>query len=220
MGWSQWYPARDLADLYRVTEEANREKMNELERLSAEVQRQVEQLQSLERQTGKPTPKVEAPAPKRGVVAKTIKTPEIASPPAADTRPQDPVARYFFEKGRLRLGDIRSPWTHSLFLVPFTLGLSIPFGFARVAQESHWHLTGQAITPLTRASWQSLVPFWSAIYAYRVGCLLRRVEESRGASTCSPALIATLGLIPPLALAYTQQRLNHHWQKRCQPPFS
>lgn len=122
------------------------------------------------------------------------------------------MQEYLLLRGRLRLGEMRSPLANAFLLGPLTLFLNWGFWFKDLAREMVWHVRGtpkaEGMPPLVFA-W---VPVLHIYMTWRLAQLLREAEVQNGYKATSPMAAALFALIPPMAMAYLQDAANQHWK--------
>lgn len=120
------------------------------------------------------------------------------------------LQEYFFVRGRMRLGKIRSPWASAFFGVPMTLGLILPFWMNSLLKEIFYHSANNLkipkwIVPL------GMIPVLHLFSVHRLACLVREMEMQNRYKSISPLLATIFGIFPPFAMAYLQDGANRHW---------
>jgi hypothetical protein len=113
-------------------------------------------------------------------------------------------------RGRLRLGMKRSPMVESLVYGMLTCGLSYSAWYRKVAQELNFHVFN-SYKAMSLESLLVLVPVLNSYSFYQIAKLMKRAEAENNYNTTSTWLAVLLGLLPPLGVAYLQNKANEHW---------
>lgn len=165
------------------------------------------------------------------VIANTVGTEKVAGKagqvivPGATTPYQSPVTgtksqaeptkkqllqEYFFIRGRLRLGKIRSPWATAFFGLPLSLGLFWPFWMSGLLKEVFYHAANRTNIPKSVVV-MGFIPVLHFYGVYRTAQLIREMEMQNKYKSVSPILAAIFAIFPPFAMAYLQDAANRHW---------
>lgn len=120
------------------------------------------------------------------------------------------MQEYFFVRGRLRLGKIRSPWASAFFGIPFSAGILWPIWMHSMLKEIFYHSANRAQIP-TWIVLAGMVPGLHIYATYRLACLVREMEQQNRYKSISPGLAALFSAFPPFAMAYLQDGANRHW---------
>ena len=316
-GFSQWYPLRDLSELYRIADKLGQRTSTEVDRLESEVTENLANLEVLRalaqtgadpsviahppRVVGKsinagqvrvapsapvpaafvaplitppvaeapfapearsyeaPTESKSSPVPpaarramsrkERKALARRMAQHHAPQPDASQSKPQEGASRqvaqmpsptggvtinspqkkqrvkhrgltakqallqeYLLLRGRLRLGEIRSPLISAFFLAPLTLCLYWGVWYRDLARELVWHTRHSADQKEMPATWLAWIPIVHVIMAYKLAMLVREAERQNGYKAISPLLAGLFAVIPPLAMAYIQDGANQHWR--------
>lgn len=114
-------------------------------------------------------------------------------------------------KGRLRLGQHRYGAIRTVLGYIFSLGLNWGSQLAAIERDIYWHMHGQ----INRKPWYktllSYIPIVHFFIVYQLAKKLVAMERQNGYQSTSPLFAATVAVIPPLAVAYLNSRLNRHW---------
>jgi len=238
-GFSQWYPLRDLSEIYL----ASIGSVQQAPQVQPKVMAKKVGSQAVPTLVhGAKSPQVIAKSPQ--VIAKspqvTFKRPQVTFKRPL-TAPQHPMSvpsesvlktstratsaaaashakkavlqEYFLARTRLRLGQIRSPWMSGLAGVTLSIGIYWPIWFASVQKEMLFHTHSMADSKKVNI-WHALlavVPILHLYLTYRLAKQVRAMEAQNKYQYTSPALATALAIIPPLAVVYLQQALNRHW---------
>jgi hypothetical protein len=120
------------------------------------------------------------------------------------------MQEYFFIRGRLRLGNIRSPWATAFFGLPMSLGLLWPFWMSSLLKEVFYHSANRTNFSKSLVV-MGFIPGLHFYSVYRTAQLVREMEMQNKYKSVSPILAATFAIFPPFALAYLQDAANRHW---------
>ena len=230
-GFSQWYPLRDLSEIYLAS-------------IGSVQQAPQVQPKVMAKKVGSVVPSLAREAKGAQVTAKSpqviVKSPQVIAK-REQTAPQRPMSvpsesvlktstratstaatshakkavlqEYFLARNRLRLGQIRNPWMSGLVGVPLSVGVYWPIWLAAVQKEMLFHTHSVADSKRVN-SWHvllALVPLLHLYLTYRLAQQVRAMEAQNKYQYTSPALATALAVIPPLAVVYLQQALNRHW---------
>lgn len=226
-GFTQWYPLRDLAELFQVTEAHSQKAASELERLKASQ-----------------PPKVVGKNLTPNAVVAPVVTPPPSAPSAADriieqrleqqiksfqlrqsgvetiTKPTQRIEQakpkatapinYDVCRDKLRLGALDNPYLVGFFRFVFTAGTYWCIWCARTVRELAWHTkeANEKVPPL----WMSAIPGLHVFMAYRLALAIQKAELQNHYNMISPFVAALLSVIPPFGMAYMQNALNRHWR--------
>ena len=228
-GFSQWYPLKDLAQIFQASEHmeqklaavssslgampSSTQLMDGPANRAAQPNIRPKNVGTLE-QRPRPTP-LTPPTPMLKQAISQSK-PEVAEPAAKIPKN---VARkaieqeYFLARGRLRLGKLRSPWALALVGMPMTLGIYGVVWFHTMRREIDFHTQGSGASPIV--SWLSAllsaVPILSIMPTYHLAVSIGQMEAQNRYRHVSPVKAALCGIFPPLAVAYLQAQMNRHW---------
>jgi hypothetical protein len=159
---------------------------------------------------------------KKGQAEEKVHKPAVAlsstpykSPVATKTQSVEPTRKqllqeYFFIRGRLRLGKIRSPWANAFFGLPLSCGLMWPFWMGSLLKEIFYHSANRTNFPKSVVV-MGLIPGLHFYGVYRMAQLVREMEMQNRYKSVSPLLAATFAIFPPFAMAYLQDAANRHW---------
>jgi len=121
------------------------------------------------------------------------------------------VQEYATLRGRLRLGEARSPWLVGFGLFPVSIGAYWGIWFTDATREVSWHLNNSSdLTGMPAPSF-AWIPLVHIYMAWCLAKMVREMERQNGYSNTSPALAAMFALIPPFAMIYLQECMNQHW---------
>jgi len=123
---------------------------------------------------------------------------------------KDLLQEYFFVRGRLRLGKIRSPWASAFFGLPLSLGFLWPFWMGTLLKEIFYHSASRVNFPKS-VVFMGLIPGLHFYAVFRLAQLVREMEMQNKYKSVSPHLAAVFSLFPPFAMAYLQDAANRHW---------
>ncbi len=224
-GFSQWYPLRDLSEIYLASIGSVQQAPQVQPKVMAKkVGSQA--VPTLAHGAKSPQITFKSPqviamrpqtAPQRPMSVPSesvLKTSTRATSAAAVSHAKKAVLQeYFLARTRLRLGQIRSPWMSGLVGVTLSIGVYWPIWFAAVQKEMLFHTHSMADSKKVNI-WDALlavVPLLHLYLTYRLATQVRTMEAQNKYQYTSPALATALAMIPPLAVVYLQQALNRHW---------
>ena len=231
-GFSQWYPLRDLSEIYLASIGSVQQAPQVQPKVMAKkVGNQA--VATLGREAKSPqiiakSPQIIAKSPqvtfKRPQTApqrpmsvpseSVLKTSTRATSAAAAAHAKKAVLHeYFLARTRLRLGQIRSPWMSGLVGVTLSIGVYWPIWFAAVQKEMLFHTHSVADSKKVNIwhAFLAVVPLLHLYLTYRLAKQVRAMEAQNKYQYTSPALAMALAIVPPLAVTYLQQALNRHW---------
>ena len=113
-------------------------------------------------------------------------------------------------RGRLRLGMKRSPMVESMVYGVLSCGLSYSMWYRKIAQELNFHVFN-SYKAMSLESLLIAIPVVNFYSFYQMARLMRQAEIENNYRATSTSLTMFLGLIPPLGVAYLQNKANEHW---------
>jgi hypothetical protein len=149
-------------------------------------------------------------APIAAPAASPYQSPVTATKSQVEPTKKQLLQEYFFIRGRLRLGKIRSPWATAFFGLPFSLGLLWPFWMSSLLKEVFYHSANRTNFPKSVVV-MGFIPILHFYGVYRTAQLVREMEMQNRYKSVSPILAATFAIFPPFAMAYLQDAANRHW---------
>jgi hypothetical protein len=234
-GFSQWYPAQDFAEIFRITED-----LKEQRKTAEDAKERAPKSDSAPRLTFEnlepPVEKlkgsaVEPPPPSKRVKPKTIDTKiegdrDLPRANARKTIPGDQslakagvgsctptkgnlLYEYLILRGKLRLGRIRNPII-PLTIGSLTLGLSLVFWSREILDEIALHMASH---PMQNKwfTYLACIPIAHLWPLYRLAKGVRAMEQQNKYAKTSVIYAMVLGVLPPLGAAYLQNAVNNHW---------
>lgn len=199
-GFTQWYALKDLSEIFRLTEDFGRRFDGAPQVVPGSLAPELTQARD--------APVGAAREPTRATPS-TRTTTTAPSARRLSSR-QRLFQDYFFQKGRLRLGQIRNPWLNGFFGLPASLGILWGVWFKQASQEVAFHAENATKSKLPPA-WLSIIPGVHIYMIYRLAVAVRTMEDQNRYRSISVALATVFALVPPFALAYLQDALNRHW---------
>jgi hypothetical protein len=146
--------------------------------------------------------------------------PATQPPIVLNIDPSLPTAHnYMLLKGRLRLGDLRSPGLPAMLAAALTLGVWTAVWHGNLVREIFWHTENRVLKVNRLQSLLMMLPFLACWSSYALAKNIRTMEMQNGYRSISPPLACVLGVLPPLAVFYIQSAANDHWLlhvKNCQ----
>jgi hypothetical protein len=139
--------------------------------------------------------------------------PRIATP---GTLSYSPAFNYVVLRGRLRLGELRSPFVSAMIFGLFTFGIYWIYWYRACVRELSWHMYNDFKIKGYPPSIFSLIPVAHMMMIYYLAELMRNAESQNQYRRTSPLLASVLALFPPFAILYLQSALNHHWRLHVQ----
>lgn len=124
---------------------------------------------------------------------------------------KSPAHNLMMLKGRLRLGDLRSPSLVAFAYTTLTLGVYPLLWFIYVYREIHWHSSNQIGRPSILSALGFALPVVACLPAYFLAREVARMEQQNHYRSIMPILALILGIFPPFALYYLQCAVNDHW---------
>ncbi len=122
---------------------------------------------------------------------------------------------YLTLKGQLRLGTYRSPFKVAFVTYFTSLCLGSYFWNKATIMDIHWHVDQNCHKSRSASllGLLSLIPgLWCVAY-FLVSREILKMEKQNGDPNVWTWWAAILGLVPPLAIYYLQNKVNEHWQK-------
>lgn len=209
-GFAQWYPIRDFARIHEMADQYALQLAN-IAKLDVE----------------RPAPKAAQPAK---IIAKVLGPQETPIPmqqtmPAIDIPQNAPSLKHskadlrklmeqehLLLRGRLRLGNVRSPFVQGFLLSIVTAMFYWGMWFSSTSQEVAWHLIGRTKLPKALPHWLAYVPGIHIYMTWKLAAMISGMERQNGYRATSPVTAAALSLVPPLAIYYLQAAINDHWR--------
>ena len=215
-GFTQWYPLSDLAQIFQMT--AGMEIKLEAATQSTVIAPKPSVRTKSVGPRSAASPKAGAAISETSALRQAVA--ESAAPSAAPASPVPKTAakkaivqEYYLARGRLRLGQLRSPWATAVGSMPLTLGSYWAFWYASTQREIEFHTQGAIPAPkwLKTAAVMSLIPIVNIWCTYKLAAKVREMEAQNKYRHTSPPLAALMAILPPVALGYLQSALNRHW---------
>ena len=128
------------------------------------------------------------------------------------TAKQALLQEYLMLRGRLRLGEMRSPLMSAFILTPISLFLYWGVWYRDLTRELVWHTRNNVDKNSVPSTWLAWVPIIHIFMAYNLANLVREAEVQNGYKAISPLFAALFAVIPPLSMAYIQDSANQHWR--------
>ncbi len=142
--------------------------------------------------------------------AALYKSPITAKKASTEPTTKQLLQEYFFIRGRLRLGKIRSPWATAFFGLPLSCGLLWPFWMGSLLKEIFYHSANRTNFPKSVVV-MGFIPGLHFYGVFRLAQLVREMEMQNKYKSVSPFMAATFAIFPPFAMAYLQDAANRHW---------
>jgi len=235
-GFSQWYPIKDLAEIYRITDAVSENFSTEQSRMEKTVEEASKTIVAFSnvgtkvqagnisaKMQGKseissPVPSfVEAnavsPSTKESIF--TAKRDEKAIETSDKKTPKNSahatiLQEFALVKEPLRLGKIRNPWLISFLAIPCTFGLSWGAWISSSFREVEFHRLETNKSKFIFGV-LALIPIVHIFVAYALAKKVKMMEQENKYSNTSPILAAVFAIVPPFSVAYLQDAINQHW---------
>lgn len=227
-GFSQWYPLRDFAHLYRFAD------CNEISQksgsdvffapVSANQVGMLKDTVSVMSEIRDPNLSLAHFIPERAVkIHKAVTSSNETRAPKSDFNSSEVTSiqqEYLVQKGRIRLGVVRNSGLLALVFGMLSLGTYFVLWIRKAYYEVQYHLDGTHQKPGFLSSIAILLPFVCAWPLLKLARKVVDMERQNNLQSTTLAVVAMLSFFPPFPVFYLQRKINQHWMAHARFSFS